>query len=63
VLEFSLSFGPLNIHFALASRELAEAGEYVDLASDTELVPADDDQGDDHEDDSDRIGFRAPRNA
>jgi hypothetical protein len=63
VFEFDLTLGPLRIRFVLATPERDDtAGEYVDLITETELAPDEDDDTGDPDDDADRIGFRAPRN-
>ena len=52
MFEFDLTLGPLRLRFTLTTPD--QAGEYVELATDTELV------SDDYDDETeqDRIGFR-----
>ncbi len=53
MFEFDLTLGPLRIRFTLTTPD--HAGEYVELATDTELVS---DDYDDETTEQDRIGFR-----
>ena len=52
MFEFDLTLGPLHLHLAIGPDT---GGEYVELGTDTELVPDEDDAA------QDRIGFRGTR--
>lgn len=52
MLEFDLTLGPLHLHFAIGPDQ---GGEYVDVVSDAQLGPDDEDAP------QDRIGFRGTR--
>lgn len=56
MFEFDLTLGPLRIAFRLANPD--QGGEYVELATDTQLV---DDDVYEEPAEEDRIGFRGRR--